>query len=262
MPFTLAHPAAVVPLRKLGPFFLLSPLVVGSMAPDFEYFLRQSPVAVVGHTLPGLFTFCLPLGLCVLWVFHRVVKDPVIDLFPAAHQEQLRSLPSFSFTPPMRLTLIGVLIVLGAGTHLAWDGFTHVNGAAVEATPDLRISVFTVGSWEIRVYKLLQHGSTIVGMAYLLTAYLRWAPQDRREPLPRARLSVAKRLAVLGFIALVAMVAALGAAWGSPPRLDDAAALGALVVHAGLAGLAGAVVATILYAGSRAPPRRPAERAS
>jgi hypothetical protein len=30
MPFTLAHRAAVVPVRKLSPAFLLSPLVIGT----------------------------------------------------------------------------------------------------------------------------------------------------------------------------------------------------------------------------------------
>src|SRR5581483_12465816 len=50
VPFTLAHPAAVLPLRRRGLVF--SALVVGSMAPDFEYFFGlKRPIS---HTMPGI----------------------------------------------------------------------------------------------------------------------------------------------------------------------------------------------------------------
>ncbi|MSQ59664.1 MAG: DUF4184 family protein [Betaproteobacteria bacterium] len=40
MPFTIAHPAAALPLlRPLRGFGVLSALVIGSMTPDFPYFL-------------------------------------------------------------------------------------------------------------------------------------------------------------------------------------------------------------------------------
>ena len=43
LPFTLAHAAAVVPIWRRGRSFLpLSALVVGCMAPDFEYFANLS----------------------------------------------------------------------------------------------------------------------------------------------------------------------------------------------------------------------------
>ncbi len=64
MPFTLAHPAAAAPLRRFG--LVLSALVVGSMAPDFPYFLPGLPQDKFGHTLAGVFWFCVPAGLAVL----------------------------------------------------------------------------------------------------------------------------------------------------------------------------------------------------
>src|SRR5215467_12574272 len=40
VPFTFSHPAAVLPLARRGLVF--SALVVGSMAPDFPYFVQMS----------------------------------------------------------------------------------------------------------------------------------------------------------------------------------------------------------------------------
>ena len=50
MPLMFAHPVAVLPLTKRG---LVLSALVGSMALDFEYFLRFSTRYSHGHTLPG-----------------------------------------------------------------------------------------------------------------------------------------------------------------------------------------------------------------
>jgi hypothetical protein len=43
MPFTLAHPAIVVPLALQR--LILSALIIGSMTPDLEYFIRLSDIS-------------------------------------------------------------------------------------------------------------------------------------------------------------------------------------------------------------------------
>ncbi|RKZ85433.1 MAG: hypothetical protein DRR19_16380 [Candidatus Parabeggiatoa sp. nov. 1] len=63
MPFTLSHPAAAVPLARGG--LVLSALVVGSMSPDFLYFLCLSTQYQFGHTFIGVFVFDIPTGLTV-----------------------------------------------------------------------------------------------------------------------------------------------------------------------------------------------------
>ena len=88
MPFTLAHPATVLALARTRLVF--SALVIGSMAPDFPYLLALSTRAQFGHTLSGVFTFCLPAGLTVFWLFHRYLKAPLLARLPASHQECLR----------------------------------------------------------------------------------------------------------------------------------------------------------------------------
>jgi hypothetical protein len=42
MPFTFAHPAIVLPLKHLPKrWYSLTGLIIGSMTPDFEYFIRM-----------------------------------------------------------------------------------------------------------------------------------------------------------------------------------------------------------------------------
>jgi hypothetical protein len=87
MPFTLAHPAAVVHLaRGRLPF---SGLVIGSMAPDFEYVLRGRAVGEIGHTLPGLFVFCIPVGLASYACFQYLVKPAAIALLPGCVRSRM-----------------------------------------------------------------------------------------------------------------------------------------------------------------------------
>jgi hypothetical protein len=62
MPFTFAHPVVVLPLGKIwGKLFSLTGLVLGSMAPDFIYFIHFRPDSGYGHCIQGFFLLNLPL---------------------------------------------------------------------------------------------------------------------------------------------------------------------------------------------------------
>ena len=64
MPFTFSHPAIVLPLLKLSPKYIsASAVIIGSMAPDFEYFIRMRLQQVHGHNLAGAFFFDLPVAI-------------------------------------------------------------------------------------------------------------------------------------------------------------------------------------------------------
>src|SRR5437762_1241430 len=136
MPFTLSHPAAAVPLARLG--LPLSALVVGSMAPDFPYFLNVAKHSHYGHTLPGIFCFCVPAGLVALWLFHRVLKLPLLSLLPTAHQARLcAAATAFRFGPARNFALILLGLLIGTLTHVAWDSVTHEHGWTVRHLPIL-----------------------------------------------------------------------------------------------------------------------------
>lgn len=55
LPLTFAHPAAVLPFSRKSKYIHFSALVLGSMAPDFEYFLRGRPIGRLVIHLQGSF---------------------------------------------------------------------------------------------------------------------------------------------------------------------------------------------------------------
>lgn len=76
MPFTFAHPAIILPLPFLNKrWFSLTGLIIGSMIPDFEYFIRMRIQSIYSHTLAGIFWFDLPLALLISFIFHNKVKN-------------------------------------------------------------------------------------------------------------------------------------------------------------------------------------------
>ena len=92
MPYTLSHPLAVVPLQRWCPAYLNFPaLVIGSMTPDFGYFVGQFNVAGLAHTIPGSFVVCVPVGLLVLGLFYAL-RRPVCYLLPQPHRAALMPL--------------------------------------------------------------------------------------------------------------------------------------------------------------------------
>ncbi len=126
MPFTLAHAAAAWPLRRTR--LILPAVVVGTFAPDFEYFARLAPGGRFGHTLPGIFVLDLPLSLVVLWLFHAAMREPMVALLPESMQRRICPYPhAFRFWAPAQLALVMGSILVGAGTHILWDSFTHTS---------------------------------------------------------------------------------------------------------------------------------------
>ena len=56
MPWTLSHPAIVLPLRRFSPRpFDFAALVIGSMTPDIGFYIDRFDLSTFAHTLPGSF---------------------------------------------------------------------------------------------------------------------------------------------------------------------------------------------------------------
>lgn len=152
-----------------------SALVVGAVAPDLEYFLRMSPQGRYGHSLAGLFVFTLPLGLLTLWLFHAFVKAPFIDLMPDSLARRLAFHGSkFRFGGLLRFALIVASVLVGICTHLIWDSFTHGNTWPTRHLHALTQQVHLVFIGFVPFYKILQHLSTVVGLAILLVWLAMW----------------------------------------------------------------------------------------
>ncbi|MBF8983399.1 DUF4184 family protein [Lutibacter sp. B2] len=165
MPFTFAHPAIVIPINKrLRKFFSLTALVIGSMAPDFEYFIRFKPVGLIGHTFLGFFYFNLPLCFLVAYLFHYIVKRSFILNMPQCISKRYSylTMESWGIHSIKELFIFIYSAIVGMLSHVIWDAFTHNGGRFVGMIPLLSKRV-CIMNYKIPVYKLAQHGSTLIG---------------------------------------------------------------------------------------------------
>lgn len=151
MPFTVSHIAAVVPLKRLRlPF---SALAIGSMSPDFSYIIELYGPYFEAHSLWGLFYFCVPISYLTWVIYSRYLRQAWTQLFPWLAEDQEEASWGSVITA----------VAIGAGSHIIWDGFTHGHGWAVQVLPVLKRHVFFFADHDIRLFKVLQHGSSLVG---------------------------------------------------------------------------------------------------
>jgi len=211
MPFTLAHSAAALPFRRFR--LVPSALVIGTFAPDFEYFLHFSRTGRFGHTLLGSFVLTLPVALCVLWIFHAFVKVPVVLLLPQGIQRRLDNhLYEFRFRGVKRFRLIVSSILLGIGTHVLWDSFTHSHTWLYAHWSILRQPLLLPIVGQIPCYKLLQHASSIIGIVMLTAWFVHWYQHTEPSALiPGKSPSPARKVAILAGVMTIALAGAL--AW-------------------------------------------------
>lgn len=159
MPFTVAHAAAAVPLWRLSRHRLVaSALVVGAMAPDFEYLVHLSARRTIGHTLPGLVVLCLPLSLVALLLWHRLIAPAWAPLLGRGAPRPI------AFWPWPRLAVVAASALLGSLSHVVWDAFTHEHGLVVRHAGFLAATVPGTG---VPVYLLLQYASSVAGAVFL-----------------------------------------------------------------------------------------------
>jgi hypothetical protein len=212
MPWTFAHPVAVLPFRRFCPRWLNFPaLVVGSISPDFGYHLLSREMATYAHTLKGSLGACLPAGFFALAVLF-LLRKPGCHLLPEPHRSALA--PWAEANPPLDLRFFATIIVsllVGAWTHIAWDAVTHNDGWFVLRMPLLAEVLFELGGMPFPLYHVLQHACSWFGIAVLAAAYWSWlrrsapgAPGFRRDDLWRYQ--------VLAGIVVVSLMIALGSA--------------------------------------------------
>ncbi len=165
MPFTLAHPALVVPLRRRFPSLLpLDALVVGAVVPDSSYCLKLESLESLSHSFKGVLLYSLPVGLVMLAAF-RLSRRWVVKMLP--ERQRMLFMPLCRGNTGEWGQLIFALI-LGSLTHVIWDSFTHKHGYVVEALPLLRYSLASYHWHELTVCILLWYLSSFGGVVYLV----------------------------------------------------------------------------------------------
>ncbi|MDX5437464.1 MAG: DUF4184 family protein [Pontibacter sp.] len=166
MPFTAAHPAIVLPLKyKFGRLFSTTGLVIGSIAPDFAYFLSPIITTRVSHTLKGVVLFNLPVTFILAVVFHAIVREQIIRFLPpslACRAAVATHARWFAYLRKHWLIFLGSAI-LGILSHLLWDSFTHYSGFFVRHIALLRKPVDFFGN-ALPLCRWVQHFSTVAGL--------------------------------------------------------------------------------------------------
>jgi uncharacterized protein DUF4184 len=264
MPFTVSHLAAVAPIARRP--LSVPALVCGAMAPDLPYYLNllALPVsATLTHSLLGILVADVPLALAMLAVYYGLLARPLTALVPARHRHLV---PAAGMARqgerPVKvkvklLATVVVSAVIGALTHIVWDAFTHPSGTMVQAIDALRAPAFG----RLRVYQLLQHASSLIGMAVTVAWWLRSrqpAMSPGPEPLPPgpeplARLQQLERLGTAGRGLVIGGLSG-GVLLGSAVRLITARATegslgaGRTVFHTLTGGIGGALAAAMLLA--------------
>ena len=185
MPNPIAHPAASIPFTRLGLVF--SPLVIGSISPDFGYlvlhfsYFRSLLTPFFMNTTWGLILFDVPVAIVLLWLFHTFMKWPLLSLLPESLQRRLfKQAQGFSFRPLKRFALVLLSLLVGSSTHVIWDSFTREQGWTVEHLP-----VLTVSTNGVPLYTILQNLGTFIGISVLIYWTIKWlrtAPQGDQLP--------------------------------------------------------------------------------
>jgi hypothetical protein len=149
-------------------------LIVGSMSPDFEYFLRMKVFSIYSHTWVGVLWYNVPLVLLFLVLFHAFIRNPVIDHLPLLLRRRFTQFKDFRWEElfAKRLIVVIISIIIGAYSHILWDSCTHKDGTMVENFAIFQSRV-SLGFTELPLYKLLQHGSTVLGFLIILVIIYR-----------------------------------------------------------------------------------------
>jgi hypothetical protein len=172
MPFSFSHPAIVLPLTYLPrKWFSLTGLVIGSLTPDFEYFLRMRIKSSYSHTIDGLFWFDLPLGLILAFLFHNIIRNSLFDNLPTILKSRFSSFREFDWNGYFKRHWLAVTIsiLIGAISHILWDSFTHDQGYFVQTIPTLTNTLEFFGR-HIPILKILQYSSSLIGGLVVLFA--------------------------------------------------------------------------------------------
>ena len=79
--------------------------------------------------------------------------------------------------------MIVLALLLGSASHLLWDSFTHSHSYdwPVQNSEYLRSVAFYIGDYPLKVYRLLQHGSSIIGLLVVYFWVWRWYRQTDRQ---------------------------------------------------------------------------------
>lgn len=207
MAFTVAHMAAALPFFRSHSknhslrWLQFDALLIGTMMPDLPYFVGGSgAVSDLSHQWVGVLTYSLPWGLLVFALWYWGLKPATIALIKPFigwfsvhkhdpyHKKSNRGLYSkqsimgygdrYWSAPSVKKRLIHGLnffllpvifaLIVGASTHLIWDGITHADDFIARHIDWLQYRLYIYPFKGTTIARLLQYLSSILGLGALL----------------------------------------------------------------------------------------------
>jgi hypothetical protein len=240
MPFTVSHVAAVLPAyRPLSRARLFSAAVIGSMVPDFGLLLPGFLPRWETHSFGALWTFSLPVGMVAFVLTVLLIAPALTEVLPDRAYARLRLAEANALPRPFWRTLVyaAPVIVLGALTHLIWDGFTHENARGVRMFPILDELGPELDGHTLHLFRWLQYASSVVGLVAVIVALLIWvhhAPAAATLRTPRRLGALERGIWSSGYV-VVALSGIAASAWRAhahTPGLAAGLKVGAVAISA------------------------------
>lgn len=176
MPFTLAHPAVVLPIRHR--YTHKSALILGAMSPDFVYFLYGKASLGIGHTFLGMLLVNLPLCVVFFYIYCKLAPSLWFFVPKRLNLGHTPSLPNSTKAWLIFLTSA----ILGMITHVVLDNFTHATGWAVRHLIFLQSPVLG-----LPLFKWLQHLGGVIGCLIVLLYWLKQAQHTNQQQTAKTK---------------------------------------------------------------------------
>lgn len=168
MPFTIAHPAIVLPLLK-SKRISSTALIIGTMVPDFKFYIQLKENKLTNDQGLIMIWFDLILVVILSHLFHRLLKKPLIDHLPIRWSQKTQKhlhIDWKDYASRNKLTVLSSAII-GIASHIIWDAFTHYNGFFVESIPFLSSDIFIFG-YGVKLFFTLQIIFSALGLGVLV----------------------------------------------------------------------------------------------
>ncbi|MCK4493128.1 MAG: DUF4184 family protein [Methylococcales bacterium] len=209
MPFTLSHPAIIIPLYKVyGSFLVASALIIGSILPDIFSVLPLGISRSFAHSFLGLVCIDVPFGLMVYYLFHLLLSPVIYSIFPVSIQCRISPNLAYSMLTKTSIFKIILSLLIGSLTHILWDAFTHESGFFVLYFKFFSTTLFAVDHHEFKLYRLLQHLSSIIGLLIVIIWIKQWSKKVKHPLI--VVFSFPKKLIRMSQISLIALPMIIG----------------------------------------------------
>lgn len=170
--------------------------------PDFVYFFPFGISGAFSHSGPGLLLYCVPVGALVHALYRTQLRQALLAWLPRAVGARMRW--PLGAAPDKASTIL-LSLAIGAATHIGWDAFTHPDTLPVTHLALLRERV-SLGGYDMPVFKILQHASSLLGLIVMMGYSLAWMSRTApRTPAPPTMSNMQRSLALAAVLASAAL---------------------------------------------------------